>query len=97
MDSPHPTTSVQSTMVTCGQQYVIEITDLYGYVTPPLSQHILTDCIYVPVFTWTHCCHLIPQFKSPRNLWGEWPSGLYSLRQVAEVRLGRVRGQTPDG
>ena len=22
---------------------------------------------------------------------GEWPSGLYSLRQVAEVKLGRVR------
>ena len=24
-------------------------------------------------------------------LWGEWPSGLYSLRQVTEVKLGRVR------
>ena len=23
--------------------------------------------------------------------WGEWPSGLYSLRQVTEVKLGRVR------
>ena len=23
--------------------------------------------------------------------WGEWLSGLYSLRQVAEVKLGRVR------
>ena len=22
---------------------------------------------------------------------GEWPSGLYSLRQVPEVKLGRVR------
>ena len=22
---------------------------------------------------------------------GEWPSGLYSLRQVTEVNLGRVR------
>ena len=22
---------------------------------------------------------------------GEWPSGLYSLRQVTEVELGRVR------
>ena len=22
---------------------------------------------------------------------GEWPSGLYSLRQVTEVKLGRVR------
>ena len=25
------------------------------------------------------------------GLWGEWPSGLYSLRQVTEVKLGRVR------
>ena len=25
------------------------------------------------------------------NLRGEWPSGLYSLRQVTEVKLGRVR------
>ena len=25
------------------------------------------------------------------NLRGEWPSGLYSLRQVIEVKLGRVR------
>ena len=24
-------------------------------------------------------------------LQGEWPSGLYSLRQVTEVKLGRVR------
>ena len=24
------------------------------------------------------------------NLWGEWPSGLYSFRQVTEVKLGRV-------
>ena len=26
--------------------------------------------------------------------WGEWPSGLYSLRQVTEVRLGRVRSDS---
>ena len=25
------------------------------------------------------------------SLRGEWPSGLYSLRQVTEVKLGRVR------
>ena len=25
------------------------------------------------------------------QLQGEWPSGLYSLRQVTEVKLGRVR------
>ena len=25
------------------------------------------------------------------NMRGEWPSGLYSLRQVTEVKLGRVR------
>ena len=25
------------------------------------------------------------------KLRGEWPSGLYSLRQVTEVKLGRVR------
>ena len=25
------------------------------------------------------------------HLRGEWPSGLYSLRQVTEVKLGRVR------
>ena len=25
------------------------------------------------------------------QLRGEWPSGLYSLRQVTEVKLGRVR------
>ena len=23
--------------------------------------------------------------------WGKWPSGLYSFRQVTEVKLGRVR------
>ena len=28
---------------------------------------------------------------------GEWPSGLYSLCQVTEVKLGRVKGETPDG
>ena len=29
---------------------------------------------------------------TPLNvLRGEWPSGLYSLRQVTEVKLGRVR------
>ena len=27
----------------------------------------------------------------PNALRGEWPSGLYSLRQVTEVKLGRVR------
>ena len=25
------------------------------------------------------------------GLWDDWPSGLYSLRQVTEVKLGRVR------
>ena len=25
---------------------------------------------------------------------GEWPSGLYSLRQVTEVKLGRVRSNS---
>ena len=25
---------------------------------------------------------------------GEWPSGLYSLRQVTEVKLGRVRSDS---
>ena len=32
----------------------------------------------------------------PEKLWqkrGEWPSGLYSLRQVTEVKLGRVRSE----
>ena len=29
--------------------------------------------------------------ESPR---GEWPSGLYSLRQVTEVKLGRVRSNS---
>ena len=28
------------------------------------------------------------------SLRGEWPSGLYSLRQVTEVKLGRVRLNT---
>ena len=33
------------------------------------------------------------------TLRGEWPSGLYSLRQVTEVKLGRVRSDfvTSDG
>ena len=31
-------------------------------------------------------------FESHASLMrGEWPSGLYSLRQVTEVKLGRVR------
>ena len=29
--------------------------------------------------------------KLSYQLRGEWPSGLYSLRQVTEVKLGRVR------
>ena len=29
--------------------------------------------------------------SSNARLRGEWPSGLYSLRQVTEVKLGRVR------
>ena len=29
--------------------------------------------------------------KLGKSLRGEWPSGLYSLRQVTEVKLGRVR------
>ena len=27
-------------------------------------------------------------------IWDEWPSGLYSLRQVTEVKLGRVRSNS---
>ena len=27
-------------------------------------------------------------------IWGEWPSGLYSLGQVTEVNLGRVRSNS---
>ena len=34
---------------------------------------------------------LHPACKSQCNEWGEWPSGLYSLLQVTEVKLGRVR------
>ena len=30
-------------------------------------------------------------FSLPFSKRGEWPSGLYSLRQVIEVKLGRVR------
>ena len=39
------------------------------------------------------CIRIIQQFRSPSDdLRGEWPSGLYSLRQVTEeVKLGRVR------
>ena len=35
----------------------------------------------------------LPLKNSDQNvrLRGEWPSGLYSLRQVTEVKLGRVR------
>ena len=29
-----------------------------------------------------------------RNIRGEWQSGLYSLRQVTEVKLGRVRSNS---
>ena len=29
-----------------------------------------------------------------QNSRGEWPSGLYSLRQVTEVKLGRVRSNS---
>ena len=30
-------------------------------------------------------------FRASDKTRGEWPSGLYSLRQVTEVKLGRVR------
>ena len=29
--------------------------------------------------------------RTTTSVQGEWPSGLYSLRQVTEVKLGRVR------
>ena len=31
------------------------------------------------------------QLDIVKSVWGEWPSGLYSFRQVTEVKLGRVR------
>ena len=31
------------------------------------------------------------QTSNSKNSRGEWPSSLYSLRQVTEVKLGRVR------
>ena len=33
----------------------------------------------------------LPSFLLSSSIRGEWPSGLYSLRQVTEVKLGRVR------
>ena len=43
----------------------------------------------VPIYTpgWREVC----ASTLPKDMRGEWPSGLYSLRQVAEVKLGRVR------
>ena len=37
------------------------------------------------------CCLLRMNSAQPQRMQGEWPSGLYSLRQVTEVKLGRVR------
>ena len=36
-------------------------------------------------------CEVVPSRSPILSLRGEWPSGLYSLRQVTEVKLGRVR------
>ena len=36
-------------------------------------------------------CNSQDASHSPYKMRGEWPSGLYSLRQVTEVKLGRVR------
>ena len=43
-----------------------------------------------------HSCHISKNRLALRHILidrrrGEWPSGLYSLRQVTEVKLGRVR------
>ena len=40
--------------------------------------------------------HDLFQVVATRNFHsrGEWPSGLYSLRQVTEVKLGRVRSDS---
>ena len=34
------------------------------------------------------------QITLRKKLRGDWPSGLYSLRQVTEVKLGRVRSNS---
>ena len=33
-------------------------------------------------------------YDSAKTLQGEWPSGLCSIRQVTEVKLGRVRSNS---
>ena len=43
-----------------------------------------------------HMCKAYPLLRPPLSqvkaeLRGEWPNGLYSLCQVTEVKLGRVR------
>ena len=44
---------------------------------------------------WPSCYSAVFQIFWDLPTWvqmqGEWPSGLYSLRQVNEVKLGRVR------
>ena len=41
-------------------------------------------------YFWLLCRSLVLS-KFVRILQGEWPSGLYNLRQVTEVKFGRVR------
>ena len=38
--------------------------------------------------------HLCNKVYIQGTLRGEWPSGLYSLRQVTEVKLGQVRSDS---
>ena len=41
------------------------------------------------------CCGVVVVLRaSTGQLRGEWPSGLYSLRQVTEVKLGGVRSNS---
>ena len=57
---------------------------LLNFSLQPIRRCCLDSC----------CCCMqktVNEAESSLSLRGEWPSGLYSLRQVTEVKLGRVR------
>ena len=61
----------------------------YNYQMVLFVNHILPiGGIRVFEDSWSGICSPAWQYR------GEWPSGLYSLRQVTEVKLGRVRSNS---
>ena len=71
--------------------YTIEYEDLHSKMGSFFSNFasVACDCrCYYVTFFIKMWFYLV---KCGKMWWGEWPSGLYSLCQMTEVKLGQVR------